>query len=231
MDISWFLKSFVTLLVVVDPIGTVPVFIYAAASVPTDLHKIFALRAVMIAGGVLLFFLMFGQLLLEGVGLRIGSFQVAGGIILFLFAMQMMFGESKPSKEIQEAEADRSTHLAGAAFPLAIPSIASPGAILASVVLTDNHVVSMVDQAFIALILGLVLVLTLLLLLAAGRIIQFIGLAGASVISRVMGLILATIALDAVFVGLEQLGLIMLSPEIKAGGHLAFSSMQLAGYS
>lgn len=210
MDLAWFVKSFVTLLVVVDPIGSIPVFIYATTNIPAQLHRAFAVRAVLIAGGVLMFFLALGQLLLEGIGLRLGSFQVAGGIILFLFALQMMFGESKPSAEIHESETDKTDHLEGAAFPLAMPSIASPGAILAIVVLTDNHLVSITEQAFIAAMLVGVLLITLIFLLAASKIIHFIGATGASVISRVMGLILATIALDAVFVGLNQLGLIAL---------------------
>ena len=210
MDIIWFAKTFLTLLVVIDPIGSIPVFIYATTNISPDLHRAFALRAVLIAGGVLLFFLVLGQLLLEGIGLRLGSFQIAGGIILFLFALQMMFGESKPSVEIHESESDNTDHLEGAAFPLAMPSIASPGAILAIVVLTDNHAVSVMEQGVVAAVLVVVLLITLGLLLAATKIIHFIGATGASVISRVMGLILATIALDAVFVGLEQLGLITL---------------------
>ena len=210
MDIIWFAKTFLTLLVVIDPIGSIPVFIYATTNISPDLHRAFAVRAVLIAGGVMLFFLVLGQLLLEGIGLRLGSFQIAGGIILFLFALQMMFGESKPSVEIHESEADNTDHLEGAAFPLAMPSIASPGAILAIVVLTDNHAVSVMEQGVVAAVLVVVLLITLGLLLAATKIIHFIGATGASVISRVMGLILATIALDAVFVGLEQLGLITL---------------------
>ena len=210
MDIIWFAKTFLTLLVVIDPIGSIPVFIYATSNISPTLHRAFAFRAVLIAGGVLLFFLVLGQLLLEGIGLRLGSFQIAGGIILFLFALQMMFGESKPSAEIHESEADKTEHLEGAAFPLAMPSIASPGAILAIVVLTDNHAVSITDQALVAGVLVGVLLITLGLLLAATKIIHIIGATGASVISRVMGLILATIALDAMFVGLEQLSLITL---------------------
>ena len=213
MEIAWYIKTFITLFVVVDPIGSVPVFIHATRSVPAELHRAFAVRGVAIAAGVLLFFLVCGQLLLEGLGLRMGSFQVAGGLILFLFALQMIFGESKPSAEIHAYDLDKSEHLQGAAFPLAMPSIASPGAILAIVVLTDNHLVAVSEQAVIAGLLTLVLLLTMGLLLAAGKIIGVIGNTGAIVISRIAGLILATIALDSVFIGLEHLGFVTL----KAG--------------
>ncbi|QQA43610.1 MarC family protein [Pelagovum pacificum] len=201
------LREFVTLFVVVDPIGSLPVFYFAAAGVPAALHWRFAVRAVVVATLVLLGFLVAGQLLLEALGLRFGSFQIAGGIILFIFAMTMIFGESKPAREIEEAERD---HLAGAVFPLAIPSIASPGAMLAIVVLTDNHRTSIPDQVVTAGLLVIVLVITLVLLLLAARLKGVIGTTGASIISRVMGIILATVAVDSVLGGLDAVGVLSL---------------------
>lgn len=197
-------REFVTLLVVVDPIGTLPVFYFATASVPQRLHRAFALRAVAIATLVLLFFLVFGQLLLEGLGLRFGSFQIAGGIVLFLFAMTMIFGEAKAEREIHEAERG---DLSGAVFPLAMPSIASPGAMLAIVVLTDNHQNSVPDQMVTAGLLIVVMLVTLVLLLLAAPLKRVLGTTGANVISRVMGIILATVAVDAVLGGLDAVGL------------------------
>ena len=132
-------------------------------------------------------------------------------VILFLFALTMIFGESKPAREIEEAEGD---HLAGAVFPLAMPSIASPGAMLAIVILTDNHTESIADQALTAGLLALVLVLTLLLLLMAGIVHRVIGITGASVISRVMGIVLATIAVDAIIGGLDALGVLEGAPPV-----------------
>ncbi|MDV4144037.1 MarC family protein [Shimia sp. FJ5] len=209
MDWTSLTREFVTLLVVIDPIGTIPVFLFAVQSVPKHLHRLFAIRAVAIASLVLFAFLVGGQVLLETLGLRLGSFQVAGGVVLFLFAMMMVFGESKPAREIEEAGRD---HLSGAVFPLAMPSIASPGAMLAIVVLTDNHTEPLADQATTAGLLGLVLLLTLGVLLLASAIHRLIGNTGASVISRVMGIILATIAVDAVLGGLDALGVLELAP-------------------
>ena len=198
------LREFITLLVVIDPVGSIPVFLFAVATVPKKLHRRFAVRAVFIAGLVLLAFLVGGQVLLETLGLRLGSFQIAGGIILFLFALTMIFGDSKADSEIEEAGRD---HLAGAVFPLAIPSIASPGAMLAIVVLTDNHVEPVEEQVITAVILIAVLILTLILLLAASYVHRLIGNTGASIVSRVMGIILATIAIDAILGGFGALGL------------------------
>lgn len=210
MTFDWpvILKDFITLIVVIDPVGTLPVFYFATTRVPARLHWRFAVRAIVVATIVLLLFLVAGQILLETLGLRLGSFQVAGGIILFLFAITMIFGDSKPSREIEEAERD---HLAGAVFPLAMPSIASPGAMLAIVILTDNHRNSISDQAVTALVLLSVLLLTLVLLLLAARLKRVLGTTGASVISRVMGIILATVAVDAVLGGLDQVGVLTLS--------------------
>jgi len=208
------LREFIMLLVVIDPVGSIPVFLYAVTSVPKKLHRRFAIRAVFIAGIVLLAFLAAGQILLETLGLRFGSFQIAGGIILFLFALMMIFGDSKPESEIEEAGRD---HLAGAVFPLAIPSIASPGAMLAIVVLTDNHQQPVSEQAITAGILIVILILTLLLLLVATYVHRVIGNTGASIVSRVMGIILASIAIDSILGGFDALGLLNMQspPTIK----------------
>lgn len=211
MTFDWptLFREFITLFVVVDPIGSLPVFLFATASVPAALHRQFAIRAVLVAGVVLYAFLIGGQLLLEAIGLRLGSFQIAGGVILFLFALTMIFGEPKAAREIEEAERD---HLAGAVFPLAMPSIASPGAMLAIIILTDNHTNPVSDQAVTAGLLFVVLLITLAVLLMASRLNRLIGSSGSSVVSRVMGIILATVAVDATLGGLETLGLLQLAP-------------------
>jgi len=202
-------REFITMLVVVDPIGTLPVYYYAIKSVPEHLHRKLAIRAVIIATAVLLGFLVVGQLLLEGLGLRFGSFQIAGGLILFLFAMTMIFGEPKSDQEIREAERD---HLANAVFPLAMPSIASPGAMLAIVVLTDNKEHTIPEQMVTGVILLMVMAITLGLLLLGARLKPLLGPSGANIISRVMGLILATIAVDAVLGGLDAVGVLTVEP-------------------
>lgn len=211
IPIDWLslMREFITLLVVIDPVGTIPVYLFAVSYVPDHLHRSFALRAVGIATLVLLAFLIGGQVVLETLGLRLGSFQIAGGIVLFLFALSMIFGDSKPQTEIAEAERD---HLSGAVFPLAMPSIASPGAMLAIVILTENSTNTVAEQATSAALLVLVLILTFFLLMAASYIHRMIGDTGASVISRVMGIILATIAVDAILGGLDTLHIIDLAP-------------------
>lgn len=208
MNFQDLFREFITLFVVIDPIGSVPVFLFATANVPPRLHRAFALRAVVIAGIVLIAFLAGGQYVLEALGLRLGTFQVAGGIVLFLFALTMIFGESKPVSEIEEAESE---DLSGAVFPMAMPSIASPGAMLAVVILTDNHKIQVAEQVVIGGLLLGVLVFTFVMLLLAGRIQRLIGSTGASVVSRVMGIILATVAVDSVLAGLATLGVLSMN--------------------
>lgn len=194
-----FVRQFVFLWSVIDPIGTIPVFLALTAHV-TDpsLSRKLALKATFIAALVLIFFVVVGELVLDALGIPLAVFQVAGGIVLFLFAMTMIFGPGKPESEL--ALIEKGSH--GAAFPLAIPSIASPGAMMAAVLLTDNHRFSLVHQSLTTLIILLVLVITLLFMLLAVRFKRLIGATGASVISRVMGLILAAVATNAVLSGI-----------------------------
>lgn len=208
LDWPEIIREVIVLFVVIDPVGSLPVFLYATVGVPAELHRRFAIRGVAVAAFVLLLFLIAGQFALEALGLRLGSFQIAGGIVLFIFALTMIFGDSKPTKEIEEAERD---HLAGAVFPLAMPSIASPGAILAVVILTDNNSNTIADQAVTASLLILILLFTLFLLLIAPRIHRIIGRTGASVISRIMGIVLAAVAVDSTLGGMEALGLLEIS--------------------
>ena len=193
-------EQFISFWVVIDPIGTIPVFIAVTSSLSAKQRRRTAFRAILYAGLILLFFLGVGQLLLDALEIPLLSFQIAGGIILFLFALTMIFGESKPEQEEQlEIEADQDC----AVFPLAIPSIASPGAMLAAVVLTDNHRFDVYHQLITASVMLTVLLITLLLLLFATTILRFIGKAGASIVSRVMGMILATVATEQVLSALK----------------------------
>ena len=195
MPINTYISDFVTVWVVVDPIGTIPVFIALTASMSSGERRRAALRAAVASAAILLAFIVLGQILLEALQISLVSFQIAGGIVLFLFALQMIFGPGKPERELSEAGANPQDV---AIFPLAVPSLASPGAMLAVVVLTDNNRYSIQEQAVTTGLMLLVILAALLLMLAAGFINRLIGVAGASILSRVMGLILAAVAVDNV---------------------------------
>lgn len=195
------LERFVTLWVVIDPIGTIPVFIAVTAAMSAGERRTTALLATTVSIGVLLFFLVFGQLLIDALGISLLSFQVAGGIVLFLFALTMIFGESKQENDKRSTQIDDELgddRPSPAIFPLAVPSLASPGAMLAIVMLTDNNRVAISDQAITAGVMVGVLAVAYLFMLLADPIIRVIGNSGAAIISRVMGMILASVAADAV---------------------------------
>ena len=202
------LERFVTLWVVIDPIGTIPVFIAVTASMATGNRRATALLATVVSIGVLLFFLVFGQLLIDALGVGLLSFQVAGGIVLFLFALTMIFGEPKAEQDKRSADADEALgpdRPSPAIFPLAVPSLASPGAMLAIVMLTDNNRFTIVDQLVTAAVMVGVLAIAYVCMLLADPIIRVIGISGAAIISRVMGMVLASVAANAVLSSLLEI--------------------------
>ncbi|CAM3852781.1 MarC family protein [Vibrio aquimaris] len=203
--LSVLFTQFVVLWAVIDPVGSVPVYLSQTQHLSAKQRRLVALKAVGISAGVLLFFLLVGQLLLDAMQIPLPAFQAAGGLVLLLFALTMIFGESKPEQETKISEEASHSDLADlAVYPLAIPSIASPGAMMAIVMLTDNHRYSAADQLVTAAVMIGVLLITLILLLGATHIQKWIGNVGAAIISRVMGLILAAVALNNLLLGIKD---------------------------
>lgn len=200
LDPNEIITSLVLLWAVIDPIGTVPVFLSVTQGRKPSERRRIALVAAFAAAGILLFFIVVGEILLRAMGVQIYAFQVAGGLVLFLFALTMIFGESKPEGEIKAARSAHDT----AVFPLATPSIASPGAMMAVVLLTENSRHSITEQAVTALLMLLVVGTAYLFMLASNWVFKVIGEGGASIASRVMGLILASIAATNVLEGIKD---------------------------
>lgn len=191
------LTDFVCLYVVIDPIGTVPIFLSVTGQSEPALARRIAWESILVGGGVLLGFLILGQVILHAMHVSMDSFQVAGGIVLFLFAMTMVFG-------IEHSGASNiSPRNNPAVFPLAMPAIAGPGAILAVVVLTDNERYNYLHQARTAGVLLVVLFVQWILLRAAGPIQSRLGHSGTNILSRVMGLILAGVSVETVAAGIR----------------------------
>ncbi|HMN85031.1 MAG TPA: MarC family protein [Bauldia sp.] len=196
------INEFVMMWVLIDPIGTIPVFLAVTAHARAQRRAI-AFRSVGIAALILLFFTVGGKILLQALGIQLTSFQIAGGIVLFLFALTMVFGPPKAETDLEEAESvEKATSVA--VYPLAVPSIAGPGAMLGAVLLTDTAGFDPMDDLLNIAVTGIVLVATLVLLLSADRIHKVIGDSGVNVLSRVMGLILAAVAVDTVIVAVSQ---------------------------
>lgn len=182
----------------IDPIGTLAVFASITAALTPGQRRKTAIKATLYSALILLGSIVIGQILLTALGIDLLSLQVAGGAILFLFALQMIF-----SNNMDEQGGSKNSQHDLAVFPLAVPSIASPGAIMAVIVLTDNNLHGIAEQAATAGVLVGVLVVTCLLMLASTRILRVIGTNGAAILVRVMGLILAALSVQLVFEALE----------------------------
>ncbi|MCA9109137.1 MAG: MarC family protein [Planctomycetaceae bacterium] len=194
------IATFIFFLAVIDPVGTVPVFLAVTRGYEGQIKRRIAVRAALISASILMFFVVAGEPILTAMDIPLSAFQIAGGIVLFLFALTMIFGESKPEEEVKMATSGNET----AVFPLAVPSIASPGAMLAAVLLTENARFNLWEQAQTSAIMLSVILLALGLMLAASWVHRLIGDSGASIISRVMGLILASVAVSSVLSGIKE---------------------------
>ena len=200
MSLSTLVETFIILWAVVDPIGTVPVFISATKEYDEKDRRKIAKMACFVAAGVLLFFIVVGEIILRSMGVELVAFKISGGIILFLFALTMIFGESKPDTECKDLRTAQDV----AVFPLATPSIASPGAMMAVVLLTKNSSHSILEQTEVVIVMFAVIASAYGLMLASNRILKVIGLGGASIVSRVMGMVLASIAAQSVLEGIKD---------------------------
>lgn len=194
------LADFLTLFTTIDPIGTLIVFIGVAAKRSPEERARIAFRSIGCSALILIGFIIIGQIFLSSIGVQLASFQLSGGIIFFLVGLKMVFDSGVASQESAE-EAGRDI----AIFPLAVPSIASPGSILAAMTLTDNREYSVPEQIITTVMLLAVLGITLIVLLQAGRIYAVLGSAGSNLSVRVMGMILAGIATETIVVALREL--------------------------
>ncbi|HCO44058.1 MarC family protein [Immundisolibacter sp.] len=199
LDFDKLLQDSLIIWATIDPIGTLAIFTALTGGMDAAQRRQTAIRAVAYAAAVLLGAIVVGQLILTAMGIRLISFQLSGGIILFLFGLQMIFGSGA-------ANAKKEPGHDIAVFPLAIPATATPGAILAVILLTDNSLHSIPTQAITAAITLAVLGMTLILLLLATPIMRVLGQGGASILTRIMGMILAAFSVELVMnaLGVER---------------------------
>ena len=183
----------------IDPIGTLAIFSALTAGMSVTQRRKTATRAVLYAGGVLIGSLVIGQVLLTAMGISLLSFQLGGGIILFLFGLQMIFTENDQSSG---KEPDHNV----AIFPIAIPATATPGAILAVILLTDNQIYPITQQLVTGIIVVATLAITWVMMFFSDRILAVIGSGGASLLTKIMGMILAALSVQLVMnaIGVEQ---------------------------
>ena len=192
-----FLDYLIIMLVVVDPVGLTPMFAALTQGESAAIRRKMAVRGTLIAAIILIVFALAGDHLLRLLGIGMPAFQIAGGVLLFLLAVDMVFARhsglrSTTEREQKEAETRKDISV----FPLAIPLIAGPGALMTVLLMVGERDDDPVVLAAVLGVLLVVLMVTLMALLLSGRIMAFLGETGANVVSRVLGVILAALAVQ-----------------------------------
>jgi multiple antibiotic resistance protein len=190
-------SDFITLFVVVDPLAASSVFLAITAAYTAPAKRKIATLSVLFAFAVLVFFIVLGQIIVEAMGISLRAFQIAGGIVLFLFAVSMILAEPAAT-----AGGGDGGVASVAVYPLAIPAIAGPGTMLTVMLLTDNDRFGIAEQAATTAVVVGVLLIQYVLLLLAEPVSRVIGKSGANILRRVMGMILASVAVNAVLTAL-----------------------------
>ncbi|MFN3943654.1 MAG: MarC family protein [Allosphingosinicella sp.] len=198
-----FVSAFVTFFVVIDPPGCAPIFASLTSGAAAAQRRAMAVRSVLIAAAILLFFGLFGEDLLRTLGISLDAFRIAGGIMLFLIALEMVFErrQARRSNRAQEVSADPEVEDVSV-FPMAIPMIAGPGSI-ASIMLLMARGEGMAQSLVVLAALGAILLLTMVALLLAGPIMRVLGHRMEAMITRLLGVILAALAAQFVIDGIE----------------------------
>jgi multiple antibiotic resistance protein len=197
------LQAFLTLFVVIDPVGLVPVFVALVGDRSEAAQRSTARRAILISAVLLAAFALIGGPLLAYLGISLAALQVAGGILLFRIAVDMVFAQYR--RETTEEEVESQTREDVSVFPLAIPLIAGPGALASILVLASEAHGNPVDMGLILAMAGLVLLVAWALLRISGRVAALLGRTGVNVITRILGVILAALAVQLVANGLQEL--------------------------
>jgi multiple antibiotic resistance protein len=203
-ETAFLITAFATLFVVIDPPGLVPLFIALTRGMGPEKRRAMAQRACVIAACLLLLFGVAGEAILNFIGISMPAFRIAGGILLFLTALDMLFERRTQRREGQQAEPDHDPSV----FPLAIPLIAGPGAIATMILLVGQ---AGQDWTGALWVLGLMLVMMLVtfaFLLASPPLERLLGRTGTLVITRLLGMLLAALSVQFVIDGIRGTGLV-----------------------
>lgn len=201
--IELYISSLITFFVVIDPPGCAPIFAGLTKGVSVAHRRAMAIRAVLVASAILFAFALFGEALLKGLGISLASFRIAGGIMLFLIALEMVFEKRTERREDRAAKVAATPEVEDVSiFPMAMPMIAGPGSI-ASVMLLGSRNPGLEQHLVVFGALATILLLTLLALLAAGPFMRVLGAKIEAVITRLLGVLLAALAVQFVIDGIK----------------------------
>lgn len=202
--IELYISSLITFFVVIDPPGCAPIYAGLTAGATAEHRRAMAVRAVLVAAGILFVFAMFGENLLHGLGISLAAFRIAGGIMLFLIALEMVFEKRTERREDRAAKIAATPEVEDVSiFPMAMPMIAGPGSIASVMLLMSCN--DGLDRSIVILgALATILLLTLASLLAAGPIMRVLGAKIEAVITRLLGVLLGALAVQFVIDGLNK---------------------------
>jgi len=196
-------KDLVALLAIFYPVGIIPQYVYFTRHESREGRRKLALECLVIATLILIGFIILGQFVLEAINITLPAFQIAGGLVLLVISLWMIF-EGIRESAAKEKETGVEVNQDLAVFPLATPLIAGPGGILIVVVLTDRNRFNVPEQAEATIILLVVMVLVYAALLSAERVQRHLGTTGINVASRIMGLILAALSVQTALTGISE---------------------------
>ena len=202
--IELFTTAFITLAVIIDPPGCAPIFASLTSGASAAQRRMMAIRSAVVAWSILVFFALLGEPLLRTLGISLSAFRLAGGIMLFMIALDMVFERRTERREERAKEIEGTPEAEDiSVFPMAIPMIAGPGSI-ASVMLLTARAEGVVEDLTVLVAMTVVILLTLAALLAAGPLMRLIGAKLEAMITRILGVILAALAAQFVLDGLER---------------------------
>lgn len=201
---SIYITAFVTLFVIIDPIGLAPIFIAVTPGMSAKQRARIGLRAVVIAAILLTLFGLVGEAILTGIGISISAFRIAGGLLLFLTALDMLF-ERRTERRENQGHNDAPEH-DPSVFPLATPLLAGPGA-LATMILLVGQYPGWGHAVMIHLVMFVVLLIVLALFHLATPLARALGRTGTMVVTRLLGMLLAALSIQFVIDGLQGSGL------------------------
>ena len=198
------LTAFTTLFVIIDPIGLAPIFLAMTTGMSASRRRAIAIRACIIGALILFAFSFLGEALLGFVGISMPAFRIAGGILLFLTALDMLFQRRQARRQDNADEAQQEHQDDPSVFPIAIPLIAGPGAIASIILLTGNG-----DGLWHLSVLGVMLAVILIvfgLFMLSAPLERILGQTGTNVVTRLLGMLLAALAVQFILTGLKDFG-------------------------
>jgi len=208
IDTAFLLTAFVTLFVIIDPIALVPLFIPLTQGMDARQRRRIALRACLVATGVLTVFGLVGDGLLTLIGISIPAFRIAGGILLFLTALDMLFERRTRRREDKTQPDTTQNHDDPSVFPLAIPLIAGPGAIASMILLIGQGGGGWQATLAVHAVMVAVMALAFVMFLLASPMERALGRTGTLVVTRLLGMLLAALAVQFIIDGIKGTGLI-----------------------